>query len=506
MMHTLLFLLLAVLLLLVNAFFVLVEFAIVKARPTRIEELEAAGDPRAGVVQYIQTHLDQFLSLCQVGITFASIGLGFVGEPAVASLVKPVVLWAGLGGTSTAVAHGIAVSIAYVLVSYLHIVIGELVPKTLAIRHTDASALYTARWIKICYHVLFLPLWLLNSSANAVLRLIGIPSTCLRETHSEDEIRIILDQSQSSGMMSFRRLLFIENVLDFGDLAVRNAMRPRNQVRTLSTLATREDNEKVIRDFRHSRYPLLADDPEQPVGYVHVKNWFLAERETPPVQDLQSLARPCLKAKEDDPLEPLLAIMQRRGNHLALVYDAKGKWSGIITLEDVVEELIGAIEEEFPVEEPVYLSDALTPERVLLDIEARSIVEAVRQGLKRIPAASLPLPAATIQLSVEEREKTLSSYVGKRLAIPHARFAGLQKPCVAVLRLKTPIPAPVPGETIHLLFLLLTPTTTPRVHQLFLARIARMLESEFLEDRLHDAATPADLLDAIRTAEQTALD
>ena len=324
-MHTLLFLLLALLLLFLNAFFVLVEFAIVKARPTRIEELEAAGDPRAGVVQYIQTHLDQFLSLCQVGITFASIGLGFVGEPAVASLVKPVVLWAGLGGTSNAVAHGIAVSIAYVLVSYLHIVIGELVPKTLAIRHTDAAALYTAKWIKICYHVLFLPLWLLNTSANAVLRLIGIPSTCLRETHSEDEIRIILDQSQSSGMMSFRRLLFIENVLDFGALVVRNAMRPRSQVRTLSTQAAREENERVIRDFRHSRYPLLAGDPEQPIGFVHVKNWFLAERETHPLQDLQSLARPCLKAKEDDLLEPLLAVMQRRGNHLALVYDAKGK-------------------------------------------------------------------------------------------------------------------------------------------------------------------------------------
>ncbi|MFA5205265.1 MAG: CNNM domain-containing protein [Lentisphaeria bacterium] len=505
-MHTLLFLLLAGLLLLLNAFFVLVEFAIVKARPTRIEELEEAGDKRARIVQYIQAHLDQFLSLCQVGITFASIGLGFVGEPAVASLVKPVVAWAGLGGASSAVAHGVAISVAYVLVSYLHIVIGEQVPKALAIRYTDASALYTAKWLKICYRVLFLPLWLLNVSVNGVLRLFGIRSISLRETHSEDEIRIILDQSQSNGMMSFRRLLYIENVLDFGGLTVRNAMRPRNQVKTLSTLAATADNEALIRDTRYSRYPLLAEDPDNPIGFVHVKSWFLAEHGGQPAPDLKSLARPCLKAREGDPLEPLLAVMQRRGNHLALVYDATDKWSGIITLEDVLEEVIGAIEEEFPVEVPVYLSDALAPCRVILDIDARSILDAVRQGLKRIPAEDLPLPAATLVRAVEEREKLMSSYVGRRLAIPHARLDDLQKPYVAILRLREPIPAPVQGETIHLLFLLLTPKQTPRIHQLFLARIARMLDSDFVEDRLHHAGTPGELLDAVRTAEQTALD
>ncbi len=505
-MHTLIFLILAALLLLVNAFFVLVEFAIVKARPTHIEELEAAGDGRARIVQYIQTHLDKFLSLCQVGITLASIGLGFVGEPAAAELMKPLVAWIGAGRMTDAVAHGIAISIAYALVSYLHIVIGEQVPKAVAIRFTDASALITARWVRLCYYIFYLPLCLLNSSVNFVLRQIGIGSMNLHEIHSEDEIRIILEQSQSSGLMSFRRLLYIENVLDFGGLAVRNAMRSRSQVKSLSARASREENEKVIRDFRHSRFPLLAEDPENPVGYVHVKSWFLAEHDGNTVTDLKALARPCLKVKESDPLEPLLATMQRRGNHMALVYDSEGKWSGIITMEDVVEEVIGAIEEEFPVEEPVYLSDALTPGRILLDTAGRNIIDAVRQALKRIPEAELPLPAATILLSVAEREKLMSSYVGKRLAIPHARFSGLQKPCVFVLRLKEPIPAPVPGETIHLLFLLLTPSTMPRVHQVFLSRIARMLESEFLEERLHDAATAAELLDAIRAAEQTALD
>lgn len=502
-----LFLLIALLLLLLNAFFVLAEFAVVKARPTQVEALADEGNRKAGVMMHIQEHLDAYLSVCQVGITLASIGLGFVGEPAFAKLVEPVIRWAGAGVATQATAHVVAISIAYVIVSFLHIVIGEQVPKMMAIRKTEKAALFTALPLRFFYYLFIVPLWVLNVSVNACLRLMGIPTKQAREIHSEDEVRIILDQSQSGGMMSFRQLLYIENALDMGTLVARNAMRVRKQVRCLSTKATRAETDAIISASRYSRYPLLGDDPEKPLGYIHVKDLFLASRAGKDTDDLKAFVRPCLTAREGDPLEQLLAVMQRRGNHTVLVYGAKGAWTGLITLEDVIEELTGAIEEEFPSEEPIYLSDHLSPVRIVMGVRGGSIIEATRDALSRISAKELPLPLKQILLSVEERERIVNSYVGHNLAIPHARFKDLKKPFVAVARLEEDIPAPTAaGGAIKVLIILLTPMDSPRVHQIFLARIAGMLESEFLEDRLFGSSDPAELYDAIRTAEQTSLD
>ena len=221
--------------------------------------------------------------------------------------------------------------------------------------------------------------------------------------------------------------------------------------------------------------------------------------------NLKSFARPCLKAKETDTIEQLLSIMQRRGNHVALVYNNKGIWTGFVTMEDLLEEIVGAIEEEFPLEVPVYLSDTLTVERVLLDVEGNSIIASAENALKRLAPNELPMSAETIMLSVIEREKLISSYVGRKLAIPHARLKSLARPVVVVARLKDPIPAPVPHETINMLFILLTPADIPRIHQVLLSHIAQMLDSEFLSDRLLNAQTPAELFDAIKTAEQASL-
>ncbi|MFA6292630.1 MAG: PTS sugar transporter subunit IIA [Victivallales bacterium] len=224
-----------------------------------------------------------------------------------------------------------------------------------------------------------------------------------------------------------------------------------------------------------------------------------------PAADLKSFARPCLKAKETEPIEHLLSVMQRRGNHVALVYNSKGAWTGFVTMEDLLEEIVGAIEEEFPLEVPVYLADTLTPERVLLDVEGDTIIGAAGNALKRLAPSELPMSAETIMLSVAEREKLISSYVGRELAIPHARLKSLARPVVVIARLKEPIPAPVPHETINILFILLTPVDIPRIHQVLLSHIAQMLDSEFLSDRLLNAQTPAELFDAIKTAEQASL-
>ncbi len=498
------YLLAAAFLILLNAFFVLAEFAAVKVRPTRMDELAAKGSRSARTVQHIQANLDSYLSVCQVGITLASIGIGLVVEPAFAKLFNPLVEW--LGPMSAATAHSLAISCAYILVSYLHIVIGEQVPKSIAIRRADAAALLVAYPLRVCHYIFLLPLWVLNGSVNLSLRLLRQPPPAKHEYHSEDEIRIILDRSQSSGLLSFRRLLYVENVLDFGALKVQNAMRPRSAVRCLNAAATREENDRLIGETRHSRYPLLDPAaPDKPLGYIHVKELYLAEHDGKDAADLRTLARPCLAAREEDPLEPLLSEMQRKGNHMAIVHDTAGEWTGIVTMEDVLEEIVGTIEEEFPVEPPVYLCDRLAQEHILLDVEGNNIMDAVWHAFERIPAADLPLSKEAILPSIAEREKLVSSYVGRRIAIPHARLANLARTLVIVARLREPIPAPVSGEDIHVLFILLTPANMPRIHQILLSHIAGMLESGFLEERLHQSTTPAEIFEAIRTAEQTAL-
>jgi CBS domain containing-hemolysin-like protein/mannitol/fructose-specific phosphotransferase system IIA component len=501
-----LYLALAFLLIFLNAFFVLAEFASVKVRPTQVEALVEAGNRRARTLEKIQAHVDEYLSVCQVGITLASIGLGFVGEPTFAALLLPIIRWVGITGVATTItAHSIAVAVAYLIVSFLHIVIGELVPKSVAIRRTEKAALFTALPLVIFRYIFIAPIWLLNGTVNAILRVFRLPPVKGHGAHSEEEIRIILDQSQSSGMLSFRRLLHIENVLDMGTLNVRNAMRARRLVRCLYLGKPRPENESVIAENRFSRYPCIGDDPDKPLGYVHIKDLYLAERAGKSVEDLRAFIRPCLHFREQDPLEQRLSEMQRKAAHMALVFAEDGRWTGIITLEDAIEEVIGTVEEEYPTEPPVRLSDLLTAEHTLLDVEGDSILSATRHALQRINVADLPVSRDAIMNSISERERLGSSYVGRRLAIPHARLARLIVPMVIVARLKAPIPAPVPGEDINLLFILLTPADTPRIHQILLSHIAGIFESDFLEDRLEDAASAADLHNVILTAEQVVL-
>ncbi|HUI69148.1 MAG TPA: CNNM domain-containing protein, partial [Spirochaetia bacterium] len=447
-----------------------------------------------------------YLSVCQVGITLASIGLGFVGEPAFARMLEPTLRLAGVSAVGARItAHTLAIAIAYLVVSFLHIVLGELVPKSVAIRRTEGAALLTAYPMLVFRYVFIVPIWTLNSTVNGILRLFRLPPSIGHGTHTEDELRIILDQSQTSGTLSFRRLLHLENVLDMGTLTVRNAMRVRRLVRSLSLSQTREEVDGIISGNRYSRYPLLGENPEQPLGYIHVKDLFLAERAGRATDDLRAFVRPCLLFKEDDSLEQRLSEMQRKACHMALVFESNGAWSGIITLEDAIEEVIGTIEEEYPTEPPIRLADLLTPERTLLDVEGTTILSASRNALDRVRVSDLPVSKEAIMLSVSERERLGSSYVGRRLAIPHARLKRLSDPMVIVARLKEPIPSPVPGEDINLMFLLLTPADTPRIHQILLSHIAGIFESDYLEDRLETATSPAELHNVIVTAEQVVL-
>ncbi|MBI3856272.1 MAG: DUF21 domain-containing protein [Planctomycetes bacterium] len=489
-----LYLLLAGFLLLLNAFFVLAEFAIIKLRPSRVEQLVGEGNLRAKVVQHLQSRLDEYLSVCQVGITVASVGLGMVNEPGIAHL------FVYLTGASAGWAHTVASFAALFLASALHVVVGEQVPKMFALRRTEGAALFIAHPMRFWRYVFLVPLVLLSGSTKAILRLIGIRDPVKETEHSEDELRIILAQLQSTGMMSFRRLLFLENIFDLGDVKVRDAMRGRDGVKALRAGAPWEENFKVIRDSRLSRYPLLGD-AVMPLGIIHVKDLLFEGPEKMAVADLKKLARPYLTVHEDVPLEGLLGDFQRQRGHLAIVKNTEGKWTGIISLEDIIEEVVGNIEDEFESEPRIFMADALTPGRVVLGVDGSSLEEAIGQVFGRVASSELPLPVERIVKAVLERERAMSTYLGNGLAIPHARLEGLDKPALLFARSDAGIPIKGREDKAHFLFVLLTASGSPRVQVRLLARICGLIDSEYVVERLRRAETHAAVVEAIRAAE-----
>ncbi|HYE97689.1 MAG TPA: PTS sugar transporter subunit IIA, partial [Planctomycetota bacterium] len=302
----------------------------------------------------------------------------------------------------------------------------------------------------------------------------------------------------------FRRLLLMENIFDLGELRVRDAMRSRDGTRVLKAKAPWEENLKVVRESRLSRFPLLDDGP-MPAGVVHVKDLLYEGGARPEGPDLRRLARPYVTLPEELPLETALGELQRRRVHLAIVTGEKGAWTGVLSLEDVIEEIIGSVEDEFESEPPIHLSDALTPGRVVLGIEASSLEELVGQVFGRIDAKELPLPVEKVVRSVLERERAMSTYLGNGLAIPHARLEGIDKPVVLFGRSETGVPVKGRDEKAHLAFILLTPAGAPRMQVRLLARVAALVGSEYVDERLRAADSSQAVVEVIRAGEPVTL-
>ena len=491
------------LLLLLNAFFVLAEFASVKVRSTRVEELVDDGNARAKVLQHIQHHLDEYLSVCQVGITLASIGLGFVSKPAFEKIVSVPLNWLSIG--SPRVIGVTAVVVAYMLVSFLHILFGELVPKSIVIRRSEATGLWIAVPLRVCHFIFFLPLLILNTSANAVLRLLGFKAPMHDPTHTEDEIRIILERAQSGGAFSFLRLLLMENVFDLGTLKVKDAMRSPPAVKSLRLSAPWAENLAIIRESKYSRFPVLEDAQELPLGIIHVKDVLHKELNKQDAPDLKSILRPYLKTTDDLPLESLLSQLQRLRRRVAIVVNRKGQWVGFITLEDVIEEIIGSVEDEFEKEAPLFLADTMSAGRIVLGVAGANINEAVPQILARVDLAELPAPREKIVRAVLEREEVISTYLGNGLAVPHARLDGIDRPVVVFAQSTEGILVKGSTERIHIIFMLLTPLSTPQFQVRLLARISGLMQSEYVVERLRESQNHQELLEIVRAADPATL-
>jgi CBS domain containing-hemolysin-like protein len=346
-------LLLVVLLIAGNFFFVAAEFAITRARPTEVAELASQGARGAASLRHAVDHLDAYLSACQLGITLCSIGLGLAGEPAFAHLLGPVLeplgRWAGVGSAA------VSFAVAYALLSTVHVVVGELAPKSLAIARTRPTGLALAPPMRLFYVATKPAVDLLNWLGNLVLRPFGIPpaSEAGHAPHSEGELRHLVRESRHEGLIDPEEHEFTDNVFTFGDRRASEAMVPGPQVELLSTDQSVADAVAQAAEASHTRFPLCEPGGglDAAVGLVHVKDLLRASRRDGD-GDLRELARPLRRVPGATLLDDLLEDLRRHRQHMAVVVDEHGSAVGAITLEDVLEEIVGDIEDEFDADRP----------------------------------------------------------------------------------------------------------------------------------------------------------
>src|SRR6266498_2001899 len=335
-------------LVLLNGFFVVAEFALVKIRGSHLDILATEGVKRAALVKQVKNNLNAYLSACQVGITAASLGLGWLGEPFLARMLQPLFALAGI--ESPAVIKSISFALAFSAITFLHIVVGEQAPKILAIRKAMPSALFVSaplRW----FYVIFKPaIGFLNAASNWVLRrILRVEPIAEGElAHSEEELRLIVRESEKSAEVTplGRELVF--NVLDLRDRVVRDIMTPRGDIVYLNVEDDFETNVKKAIESQHTRFPLCRDNLDNTIGLIHIKDLLLMMRDPHP--DLMKIKRELLPVPEMMPLENLLRLFLSKHAHVAIVVDEFGGSVGLVTLEDVLEELVGDIQDEFDFE------------------------------------------------------------------------------------------------------------------------------------------------------------
>jgi CBS domain containing-hemolysin-like protein len=335
-------------LVIVNGFFVVAEFALVKIRDSQLRTLADEGVRQAVLVKQIRDNLNAYLSACQVGITAASLGLGWLGEPFLARMLQPFFAIAGI--ESQAVIKSISFALAFSAITFLHIVLGEQAPKILAIRKAMSAALFVSAPLRLFYAIFKPAIWFLNAASNWVLwRLVHVEPIAARElAHSEEELRLIVSESEKSAEVTplGRELVF--NVLDLRDRVVRDIMTPRGEIVYFNLEDGFEANVQKAIESRHTRFPLCRENLDNTIGLIHIKELLTIMRAEHP--DLLKIKRDIIPIPEMMPLEKLLKLFLSKHAHLALVVDEFGGTVGMVTLENVLEELVGDIQDEFDVE------------------------------------------------------------------------------------------------------------------------------------------------------------
>jgi CBS domain containing-hemolysin-like protein len=328
----------------INGFFVAAEFALVAVRRSKLDEMIARGDRGARAVQGSLQHLDRYIAATQLGITIASLALGWIGEPVLAHLFDRLFRLVGLNPSPTAV-HIAAAPVAFFILTFFHIVLGELAPKSIALSSPERTARAVVTPLLVFSRFMSPFIWLFNGTANALLRVFGVDPASDQEGHSPDEIRFLVMQAHAHGTLDESDRAMLAGVLDFHDKKARDVMRPRTDVVALDIQSTEQEVWEVLRRERYSRYPVYRESLDDVIGVFLAKDLWLHSGDAP--FNLADFVREPMYVPDSRPAERVLDDLRRTRAHMAVVLDEYGGTAGIVTMEDLVEEVVGDIADEY---------------------------------------------------------------------------------------------------------------------------------------------------------------
>lgn len=335
-----------------TAFFVVSEFAIVKIRSSRIDQLIEEGSTRAVAVKKLTTHLDEYLSACQLGITITALALGWLGEKTFESILSPIFQFFNI---PESLSHVLVIAFAFLIVTFLHVVVGELAPKTVAIHKAEAVTLIVAKPLIWFYRLMFPFIWVLNGSARLLTSLFGLkPASAHDLAHSEEELRIILSESYESGEINQSEFKYVNKIFDFDDRIAKEIMVPRTEIVSLSKEDSLESFLHIAKNEKFTRYPIIDGDKDHIIGLINIKEILtelISDKKEAPTKKLESYMRPIIRVIDSIPIHDLLLKMQKERIHMAILMDEYGGTSGLVTVEDIIEEIVGDIRDEFDVDE-----------------------------------------------------------------------------------------------------------------------------------------------------------
>ncbi|CAA9461706.1 MAG: Hemolysins and related proteins containing CBS domains [uncultured Rubrobacteraceae bacterium] len=339
----------ALLLVALNGLFVAAEFAFVKIRSSKVDEMVQEGKSSAGIVKEAVGNLDGYLAVCQLGITISSLGLGALGEPAIATLIEPLLEPLGISDSTL---HLISFVVGFGIITFLHVVFGELAAKSFAIAKPEGTSRFVAPFMKFFYYAFWPGVWLFNGTANAFVRMFGVPPASeTEEAHSEEELRLIIGQSTNQGILKEDEEGMLRAVIQLEETRAREIMVPRPNVESLPAEMKLDELFSVVAEGNHTRYPLFEDDAgDRIVGMVHAKDVLRAAKEAGDLDaavTARDLKRDVLTIPENRSVDKILKDLRAQGLQMAVVIDEWGSFEGLLTIEDIVEEIVGEIRDEF---------------------------------------------------------------------------------------------------------------------------------------------------------------
>jgi CBS domain containing-hemolysin-like protein len=329
----------------INAFFVAAEFSLVAVRRSRIDEMAESGDHGARNVQKALTHLDRYIAGTQLGITIASLALGWVGEPAMAVLLDGIFGIFGVPPAPAGIHTGFALAFSFFVITFLHIVLGELAPKSLALVNPEGVAKIVTTPLRLFSRLMSPLIWLFNGAANSILRLVGVAQASEIHSHSPEELRLLVMQARAHGTLDESDSAMLAGVFDFHEKKARDVMRPRTEVVAIDIESSEADVWRIVREERYSRYPVYRESLDDVVGVFLAKDLWLHEPTKP--FSVVELTREPMYVPDSRPAERVLDDLRRTRAHMAVVLDEYGGTAGIITMEDLIEEVIGDISDEY---------------------------------------------------------------------------------------------------------------------------------------------------------------